>query len=77
MTMTTDDRDVVVVGGVGLVPFEVLRWLRAAERLGVRFRVVEDRLEHDPRLPSVAQAFVEEHADTLRRLVQVVPPRVM
>jgi len=79
--MTTErdrlDMTPVLVGGAGLVPWNVLCWLRAAERLGVQFRVVGDTLQSEPGLPPVAQEFVETHAAALRRLVLATPARVM
>lgn len=88
MTTTTErdqhDTTPVLVGGAGLVPFHVLTWLRAAERLGVRFRVVGDCLEHEPgefsrigSLPPPALEFLQAHADELRRVVLATPTTVM
>jgi hypothetical protein len=79
--MTTErnrlDTTPVIVGGAGLVRWNVLCWLRAVERFGVQFRVVGDTLQNDPGLPPVAQEFVDTHADELRRLVLATPARVM
>ena len=79
--MTTErdrlDTTPVLVGGAGLVPRNVLCWLRAAERLGVQFRVVGDTLQNTPGLPPVAQQFVDTHVAELRRLVLATPAWVM
>lgn len=87
--MTTTERDrhdttPVLVGGAGFVPFHVLTWLRSVERLGVRFRVVGDCLEHEPGefsciggLPPPAQEFLSQHADELRRVVLATPTVLM
>jgi hypothetical protein len=79
MTTARDrlDPTPVLVGGAGLVPWSVLCWLRAAERLGVQFRVVGATLQSQPGLPPVAQEFMETHASELRRVLEALPPRVM
>jgi hypothetical protein len=71
------DTTLVLVAGAGLVPWNVVCWLRAASRLGVQFRVVGDTLENDTVLPPVAQEFVDSHGDELRRLLRAMPKRVM
>jgi hypothetical protein len=71
------DATPVLVGGAGLVRWNVLCWLRAVERLGIRFYIVDDMLHNDPGLPPVAQRFVRTHSDELRRLVLATPARVM
>lgn len=85
--MTTRERDdatPVAIAGAGLIPWGVLTWLRAAERFGVKFRVVGNRLEYEPGefacidgLPPPAQEFLADHADELRRLVLATPAAVM
>jgi len=87
-TMTTErarnDPTPVAIAGAGLIPWKVLTWLCAAERFGVKFRVVGNRLEYElgefaciDGLPPPAQEFVDTHADELRRLVLATPARVM
>ena len=79
-----DEATPVAIAGAGLIPWKVLTWLRAAERFGVKFRVVGNRLEYEPGefacidgLPPPAREFVDTHADDLRRLVLATPARVM
>jgi hypothetical protein len=90
MTATTTERDrndttPVLVACAGLVPWNVLAWMRSAERLGVRFTVVNARLEHDPGpdfgrvggLPPPALEFIATHADAMRRVVLATPTVLM
>ena len=79
-----DDATPVAIAGAGLVPWRVLTWLRAAERFGVKFRVVGSRLEYEPGefacvdgLPPPALEFLAEHGDEVRRVVLATPARVM
>lgn len=82
--MTRSESTRVAVAGAGMIRWGVLCWLRGAERLGVKFFVVGNRLEYDPGefaciagLPPPARKFVAEHADELRRIVLATPARVM
>ncbi|WP_291988218.1 hypothetical protein [Luteitalea sp.] len=84
MTHERDEAAEVAIAGAGLVRWRVVTWLRAAERFGVTFRVVGNRLEYDlgqfaciDGLPAPARAFLAEHADELRRVVLATPSRVM
>jgi len=77
--MTTMDEATVVSvgGGAGLITWKVLTWMRAAERLGVRFSIIDDELVMEPGLPPISEAFIQTHASELRRLVLATPPGVM
>ena len=85
--MTQRERDEpapVAIAGAGLIPWHVITWLRAAERFGVTFRVVGNRLEYEPGqfacingLPPPALEFMAKHTDELRRVVLATPTRVM
>ena len=79
-----DDATPVAIAGAGMISWGVLAWLRTAERFGVKFRVVGNRLEYEPGefacingLPQPAREFVAQHADELRRVVLATPARVM
>ena len=79
-----DDLTPVVVAGAGQVPWKVLRWLRAADRFGVRFAVRQNRLVvvdvgefKVVGLPPEAKSFVAAHNADLRRVLAAVPPHIM
>jgi hypothetical protein len=67
----------VTVMGAGLVPWTVLRWLCAVQRVGVRLRVEGEVLSIHPTLPPVGQEFVDAHAADLRRVLLATPDRLM